>query len=313
MFRSALWLFLLPPLAAGVHTISGCVKDEKGAPAGKAVVHIKELEGAVRLTATADSKGCYRQEIVPDGAYEIQAEPMGGSIASRQIVLDARKRNVTVDLQYHLAARPEPAALAAPIVNLHMLAATGASLGKLGNPQNSRLKSVTFEKSEIDSGAHETGHVTLAKPATLGGIVVQLSASNVAMVTLPPETTIPEGQIGGAFPIRTARLRGPSDIRIEITATDGESSVSAELRLRSYTRITVQVKGEGSGVVTSVPEGIQCSSGSCSAPFADEASVKLSAQPAPGSVFRGWSDGCGREGLIEVTGPMVCTITFARQ
>ena len=312
MFRSALWLFLLPPLAGGVHTISGCVRDEKGEPVGKAVVHIKELEGAVRLGATADAKGCYRQEIVPDGAYEIQAEPRGDSTASRQIVLDGRKRNVTVDLQYHAAAPPQPAASGPPIVNLHMLAATGASLGKLGNPQNSLLGSVNFAEDEIPSGTHQTGSVVLSMPAPLGGVVVQLAASNPAMIVVPREMTIAKGQTTGTFPIETMRLRGPSDIRVEITATDGEGSVAGSLRLDSYTRITVKLAGDGAGTVTSSPSAIRCSSANdlCSMPFADGASAQLTAQPEPGSAFGGWSDGCGRDGLIQVTGPIVCTVTF---
>ncbi len=204
---------------------------------------------------------------------------------------------------------------APPIVNLHMLAATGASLGKSGNPQDSLLGSVNFAEDEIESGGRQMGSIVLSRPAPLGGVVIQISAGNPAMVLVPPEVTIPAGQSRIMFPIETTRLRGPSDIRVEITATDGEASVSSSLRLDSYTRITVELAGDGAGTVTSSPSGIYCSSagGLCSTPFADGASVQLSAQPAPGSVFRGWSDGCGRDGRIVVTGPMVCTVTVARQ
>ncbi len=53
--------------------------------------------------------------------------------------------------------------------------------------------------------------------------------------------------------------------------------------------LTVTKNGPGRGTVTSSPEGIDCGS-TCSAPFA-AVPVVLTATPAPGSIFTGWSGG----------------------
>lgn len=65
--------------------------------------------------------------------------------------------------------------------------------------------------------------------------------------------------------------------------------------------LTVKVGGNGSGNVISQPEGIDCSSGSCTATFALGTTVQLNATPT-GSAFLGWSDGC--------SGAAGCTINL---
>ncbi len=67
----------------------------------------------------------------------------------------------------------------------------------------------------------------------------------------------------------------------------------------SYT-FTVTLAGTGSGTVTSTPAGISCSP-TCSAAFASGTSVKLTATPAKGSYFVGWSGAC--------KGTSACTVT----
>jgi len=49
--------------------------------------------------------------------------------------------------------------------------------------------------------------------------------------------------------------------------------------------------GSGSGTVSSVPAGINCGA-TCSASFTNGALVTLTATPAAGSAFTGWSNGC---------------------
>jgi uncharacterized repeat protein (TIGR02543 family) len=57
------------------------------------------------------------------------------------------------------------------------------------------------------------------------------------------------------------------------------------------TSIAVTPSGTGSGRVTSLPSGIDCGT-LCTAPFAASSSVTLTAVPATGSVFAGWSGAC---------------------
>ena len=77
--------------------------------------------------------------------------------------------------------------------------------------------------------------------------------------------------------------------------------------------LTVSRLGGGSGVVSSVPAGIQCGS-SCSANFPLSSTVQLTATPDPGSSFAGWSGACSGTGpcVVTVDGPAQVTATFER-
>lgn len=65
--------------------------------------------------------------------------------------------------------------------------------------------------------------------------------------------------------------------------------------------LTVSKNGTGSGTVTSSPAGINCGA-TCTASFAQGTTVTLTAAPASGSVFAGWSGGgCSGTGTCTVT------------
>ncbi|HEV7608027.1 MAG TPA: GDSL-type esterase/lipase family protein [Steroidobacteraceae bacterium] len=75
--------------------------------------------------------------------------------------------------------------------------------------------------------------------------------------------------------------------------------------------LTVTRAGAGTGVVTSVPAGINCGT-SCSATFGSNAAVTLSATPASGSTFAGWSGACTGTGncLVTMSQARAVTATF---
>lgn len=77
-------------------------------------------------------------------------------------------------------------------------------------------------------------------------------------------------------------------------STDQARSVEATFALQKRT-LTVSKAGNGSGLVTSGPAGIDCGS-DCAADFDLGSSVTLVPDPAPGSDFVGWSGACTGSG-----------------
>jgi hypothetical protein len=77
--------------------------------------------------------------------------------------------------------------------------------------------------------------------------------------------------------------------------------------------LAVSKSGTGSGTVTSDPAGIDCGS-TCSNQFADGTPVTLTATPATGSVFTGWSGDCSTDPCqLTIDADKTVTATFALQ
>jgi hypothetical protein len=81
-------------------------------------------------------------------------------------------------------------------------------------------------------------------------------------------------------------------------------NVTANFSLNSYP-LTVSKTGNGAGMVTSSPAGINCGT-TCTANYNHGTMVTLTATPANGSTFTGWSGGCSG------TGSCVTTMTSAQ-
>lgn len=74
--------------------------------------------------------------------------------------------------------------------------------------------------------------------------------------------------------------------------------------------LTVQPSGNGRGVITSHPEGLDCGA-HCAESFTSGMPVTLHAQPAPGSVFRDWRGALAcASGVVTLMAPTTCTATF---
>jgi len=79
----------------------------------------------------------------------------------------------------------------------------------------------------------------------------------------------------------------------------GNRSVQLTLALQQFS-LAVSTAGTGSGAVASSPSGIDCGA-TCSASFDSASLVTLTATPAAGSVFAGWSGACAGTGACQVT------------
>src|SRR5207245_8228468 len=86
------------------------------------------------------------------------------------------------------------------------------------------------------------------------------------------------------------------------------TTVTATFALQTFT-LTVSPNGAGTGTVFSAPAGIACGA-TCSAAFASGTAVTLTASPAVGSTFTGWSGGgCSGTGTCTVTLSTATTVT----
>ena len=99
---------------------------------------------------------------------------------------------------------------------------------------------------------------------------------------------------------------------IEALFDDVQVSEAAPPPPSQYT-LTVSKSGTGSGTVTSNPSGIDCGS-DCSESFDQGTSVTLTATPASGSTFGGWSgDADCSDGVVTMDSNKTCTATFNPQ
>jgi hypothetical protein len=64
--------------------------------------------------------------------------------------------------------------------------------------------------------------------------------------------------------------------------------------------LSVSVFGNGSGIVTSNPTGINCISNPCSSEFREQTNVRLTATPDDDSTFEGWNGACTGTGPCSV-------------
>ncbi len=97
---------------------------------------------------------------------------------------------------------------------------------------------------------------------------------------------------------------GTGTCTVAMTAT---TTVSATFTAQGP-KLTISKSGNGSGTVTSVPSGINCGT-DCSEPYLLNTQVTLTASPASGSSFTGWSGGgCSGTGTCMVTMTTAATI-----
>lgn len=89
-------------------------------------------------------------------------------------------------------------------------------------------------------------------------------------------------------------------------------SVTATFSIIPASSYPLAVGRNGEGTVTSAPAGIDCGS-SCSASFDTGSTVSLTAMPAAGWSFSGWSGACSGTGgcSVGINGPKSVTATFS--
>lgn len=118
--------------------------------------------------------------------------------------------------------------------------------------------------------------------------------ANITLKALPGEKSTFAGWGGSCS--------GTGDCALSITTTT--AVIASFARIKTSLIVTVQ----GNGTVTSSPSGLSCSSGSCTSAFGVGSTVTLTASPADGSAFVGWSGG-GCVGTPACTVPLMSVTT----
>ena len=121
---------------------------------------------------------------------------------------------------------------------------------------------LTLSDSGLPSGATLTFN-----PPVLSGNTFSSTATLIATADATP----------GQFPVV-----------VKATGADGLFGVNVMALVLSRPQVTITRTGSGTGTVTSSPAGINCGN-TCTATFAPGTNITLTATPAAGSAFAGWS------------------------
>jgi hypothetical protein len=136
------------------------------------------------------------------------------------------------------------------------------------------------------SGNNPTGSVAFRVDSALISTVILSGGSASALVNLAPGLHVVEAAYLG-----DSNNAGASSALQQVAiAQPGGQPV----------QLTVTKVGVGTGTVTSAPGGISCGS-TCTAPFNPGAPVLLTATPAAGSIFSGWSGACFGQSTCSLT------------
>ncbi len=195
------------------------------------------------------------------------------------------------------------------------------TLSSAGGTQSvSPTSTTTYTATATGTGGTASANVTVtvttgtgaptvtvsANPTSIakgGSSVVTVAATNATSVTLDgsngSKRTLPAA--GG-----TATVAPTSTTTYTATATGSGGTASSSVTITVGTgssgiQLTVASAGNGTGTVTSSPAGINCPQ-TCTASFPKGTAVVLTAAPASGNTFAGWSGPC--------TGTGTCNLTF---
>jgi Divergent InlB B-repeat domain/PASTA domain len=197
-------------------------------------------------------------------------------------------------------------------VSYYCTARTGYD-GPTGNGTPNGLAAFTADFAPTATPSTQT--VTRGGSTTYTVSLVQTSfPDNVTLSAtgLPTGTTATfsptsiSGNATSTVTVTTSPTTPTGNHTLTIKGTSGALTHSTTVALTvdgtgSYT-LSVSRSGSGSGSVTSSPSGISCGA-TCSAGFADGTVVTLTASPAAGSSFAGWSGAC-------TNGSGSCTVTM---
>jgi Bacterial Ig-like domain (group 3)/Divergent InlB B-repeat domain len=234
----------------------------------------------VTLTATVTSSGGTPTGTVnfSDGGALNVTEPLSGGVATfSTAALSVGSHSITATYGGDSNFQGSTSPMLTQVVNS---SSTTTALKSSLNPSTVG-QTVTLTATVTSSGGTPTGTVNFSDGGALN---------------------VTEPLSGGVATFSTASLSVGSH---SITATYGgdsnfQGSTSSVLTQVVNQLFTLLVSVTGNGTVTSSPAGINCGS-MCNANFAPGTQVTLTATPAPGMSFIGWSGACSGKSGCSVT------------
>ena len=143
---------------------------------------------------------------------------------------------------------------------------------------------------------------------TMSGAIPD-DAAGPEEVTLLPDTSLEPGMYHGTLTVTSwGALGSPTSIEVvlniyEQVEEEPGSGTPPDVIGKSY-QLSVALTGKGTGTVTSDLGGIDCP-GTCSDTYTEGTQVTLTAAPAKGSTFKGWSSDCSGTDLT-------CVVTLTK-
>ena len=105
----------------------------------------------------------------------------------------------------------------------------------------------SLNASSVIGGATPAGTVTLDEPAPAGGIVVSLTSSNPAVVSVPASVTIPQWATSADFDVTTSAVSNATSVTITATAATATRTVSLTVRPATLVGLIIGSSSVSSG------------------------------------------------------------------
>ncbi len=219
-------------------------------------------------------------------------QPMVGLCNSTDIIEAGLNNNILSNILAYFEVLKMLKIFAACCVLLSFESLLAAPVALLAAPTKLTL-------SWIDNSNNEDSFLVERKIGA-GGTFVEIAVLAANTVTYGDFSVSPS--VLYCYRVRARNQHGNSDY----------SNEACRAALAVY-NLDVAKAGDGTGTMTSSPAGISCGA-DCSEPYSEQTQITLTAQPAAGSVFAGWSGGgCSGTGscIVTMNSDTVVTANFS--